>query len=80
MAVPQLYREITLDMRQANQYRTRCLLTSMIANAHYCDHIRALTVSGWSLGVHCNQTSLPLDMLRQIYIIVSLAHHLEAFR
>ena len=52
----------------------------MIANAHYCDYIRGVTVvGGYSKGVHCSQIILPLDMLRQIYIVVSLAHNIEDF-
>ena len=79
MAIPQLYRRISLDMTKASQYHARCLLNTMIANPHYCDHIRAIFVRGCSNHVHYNQTTLPLDMLRKIYIVVSLAHNLEQF-
>ena len=79
MAIPQLYHKIRLDMRQANQYHARCLLNTMIANPHYCDHIRAIFVGGCSQDIRYNQINLPLDMLRKIYIVVSLAHNLEIF-
>ena len=78
IAIPELYNEIKLKITPASRYRSRRCLSTMTAKPHYCDYVRSLSVYGFE-RIHCSLTQFPLDMLRQLYIVVSLAFNLEQF-
>ena len=75
-----LYREIDLDFSKASQYTARRCLGAIIANPFYCDYIHLLFVLRKSSLEHSVLHDIPLDLLRKLFIVVSLCHNLEEFK